>query len=94
MSPITISLPLNSKFNKDFRPIPPMRQSDTEAKLREEEISVKPPEELGVSHYDIVRVPSNFPVEDDLVHGALTLPGNEGGKDRTVIFWGVFDGHE
>lgn len=93
MLPTTIGLPLNPKFEKDFRPIPPLSQNDADAKLREEEASFKPPDELGVSQYDVVRVPSNFPVEDDLVHGALTVTG-EGGNDRTVMFWGVFDGHE
>ena len=94
MTSPTISLPLNSKSNEDSRLILPLSQSDAEAKLREEEITVKPPEELGVSHYDVVRVPSNCPVEDDLVHGALTIPGNEKEKNRTVMYWGVFDGHE
>ncbi|KAL9120564.1 MAG: hypothetical protein Q9187_002882 [Circinaria calcarea] len=93
MSPTAISLPLNPKFEKGFRPIPPLNQNDADAKLREEEASAKPPEELGVSQYDVVRVPSNLPVEDDLVHAALTITG-EGGNDRTVMFWGVFDGHE
>jgi len=94
MSPKTISLPLNPKFEKDFYPYLPLTQNEAEAKLREEEARVEPQEEFGVSHYDIVRVPSNFPVEDDLVHGALTIPGNEGEEDRKILYWGVFDGHE
>lgn len=89
-----MSLSLNPKFNKDFCPTLPMCQSDAEAKLREEETTVKPPEELGVSRYDVVRVPSNYPVEDDLIHGALTIIGKEEERDKTVMYWGVFDGHE
>ena len=89
-----IRLPLNPKSNKDSRSIPPLNQSNAEAKLREEEVSVEPPEEFGVSRHDVVRVPSNFPVEDDLIHGALTITGDERERDRTLMFWGVFDGHE
>ncbi|MCJ1395315.1 hypothetical protein MMC18_008199 [Xylographa bjoerkii] len=93
-SPTSVSLPLNANFDQDFRPIVSLTQSDAEAKLRNEEAIVEPPAYLGVSRYDVVRVPSNFPVEDDLVHGALTIPGYGGEKERTIMFWGVFDGHE
>ncbi|MCJ1433714.1 hypothetical protein MMC27_003078 [Xylographa pallens] len=93
-SPTAASLPLDAKFDKDFRPVVSLTQSDAEARLRDEEASIEPPEELGVSRYDIVRVPSNYPTEDDWVHGALTIPGHEGETDRTLMFWGVFDGHE
>ncbi|MCJ1285555.1 hypothetical protein MMC26_004896 [Xylographa opegraphella] len=89
-----VTFPLIAKFDKDFRPTVSLAQSDAEAKLRDEEVSIEPPEELGVSRYDVVRVPSNFPTEDDLIHGAVTIPGHEGEKERTIMFWGVFDGHE
>ncbi|MCJ1385132.1 hypothetical protein MMC17_008251 [Xylographa soralifera] len=93
-SPIAARLPLNAQFDKDFRPVVSLTQRDAEAKLRDEEASIEPPADLGVSRYDVVRIPSNFPAEDDLIHGDLTIPGHEGEKDRTVMFWGVFDGHE
>ena len=44
----TMSLPIDPKSAKDYRPIATLSQSDAEAKLPEEEVSVKPLQELGV----------------------------------------------
>lgn len=93
-SPITISLSLDPNSNTDFRPTPLLSQSAAEAELREEEMSIRTPKELGVSQYDAVRVPSNFLVEDELIHVALIILGREEQSEKTVIYWGVFDGHE
>lgn len=41
-----------------------------------------------VSRFDIVRVPSNSPTEDNYVYQVQGV-----GKDKDWHFWGVFDGH-
>jgi hypothetical protein len=81
--------------NRESDPHPPLSIEEAVSKLRNEEASYVPGKQLGVSHYDVVRVPSNYPVEDDLIHGVLKLApaGTESPKEKPLLFWGVFDGH-
>jgi hypothetical protein len=87
--------PPEARRIRESDPQPPLSLEEAVSKLRSEEVSYIPGERLGVSHYDVVRVPSNQPVEDDLIHGVLKLApiGTELPVEKSLLFWGVFDGH-
>jgi hypothetical protein len=89
------SVPPEASRTGESDPHPPLSLEEAVSKLRNEEFSCVPGERLGVSHYDVVRVPSNYPVEDDLIHGVLNLAptGTESPTEKSLLFWGVFDGH-
>jgi hypothetical protein len=61
------------------------------AHLRREEFTVQSGQK-GVKRYDVVRVASNSPSEDDFTHVVMADPlGLGAGKDWSA--WGIFDGH-
>ena len=60
--------------------------------LRKEEFIITPEPTSGVVRYDIGRLASNLPCEDDYAHAVISDPLNLGkGTDWRV--WGIFDGH-
>lgn len=70
----------------------PMPPSDDEVdrKLRAEEFTCTPENIPGVRSYDIVRVASNMPCEDNFAHAVMVDPVGTGSH---WMAWGVFDGH-
>jgi hypothetical protein len=61
------------------------------ARLKKEEFTVASTQK-GIKRYDVVRVASNSPSEDDFVHAIMSDPLSVGkGKDWSA--WGIFDGH-
>lgn len=62
------------------------------AQLRKEEFTVTPEPTSGVTRYNISRLASNSPCEDDYTHAIMTNPLSLApGKDWSA--WGIFDGH-
>lgn len=70
----------------------PMPPSDVEVdrKLRADEFTCTPHNIPGLRSYDIVRVASNMPCEDNFAHAVMVNPVGTGSD---WMAWGVFDGH-
>ncbi|KAK3072825.1 hypothetical protein LTS18_014559, partial [Coniosporium uncinatum] len=52
----------------------------------------------GVVRYDIVQIPSNYPIEDDHAEKTIEVPQanaatKDGSSSSDWMFWGVYDGH-
>ncbi|KAG8527938.1 uncharacterized protein KY384_006854 [Bacidia gigantensis] len=67
-------------------------------KLRKYEQSYTVGRGRGVLRYDIVKVPSNNPIEDDHAEKIVEVPSSltptkDGASSSDWMFWGVFDGH-
>lgn len=70
-------------------PVVPITADQATGILRWEESSHIVGQASGVQRFDNVRVPSNSPVEDEIVSAS----GTEGGDVKWLI-WGVFDGRK
>jgi len=68
----------------------PPGHDEIDRKLRAEEFSCAPKNVPGVRSYDIVRVASNSPCEDNFTHAVMVDPVNTG---TDWMAWGLFDGH-
>lgn len=67
-------------------------------KLRKNEESYNVNRGKGVIRYDVVQVPSNWPIEDDHSEKIVEVPSSvtaakEGEPNNDWMFWAVFDGH-
>jgi hypothetical protein len=79
---------------EDYMLLSPLSLQEAELKLKEEELSFTLASNLGVSRFDVTRVASNLPVEDEWMHGVIAVSsGGTPAMERKIPVWGVFDGH-
>lgn len=84
--------------DSDRRALEMLTPEQATQKLRKNEESYLVNRGKGVVRYDVVQVPSNWPIEDDHAEKIVEVPSSvapakagEGNSDW--MFWAVFDGH-
>lgn len=84
--------------DSDRRSVAMLTPEQATQKLRKNEESYLVNRGKGVVRYDVVQVPSNFPIEDDHAEKIVEVPSsvaaaNKGESNSDWMFWAVFDGH-
>ena len=84
--------------DSDRRSLEMLTPEQASQKLRKNEESYNVNRGKGVLRYDVVQVPSNFPIEDDHAEKIVEVPSSvsvpkEGEANSDWMFWAVFDGH-
>lgn len=99
----TTTLPEEQRIFKhsddsDRRTLEMLTPEQATQKLRKNEESYLVNRGKGVVRYDVVQVPSNWPIEDDHAEKIVEVPSSvtaarEGDPKTDWMFWAVFDGH-
>lgn len=84
--------------DSDRRAVEMLTPEQATQKLRKNEESYMVNRGKGVVRYDVVQVPSNWPIEDDHAEKIVEVPSSvaaakEGEANSDWMFWAVFDGH-
>lgn len=84
--------------DSDRRALEMLTPEQATHKLRKNEESYMVNRGKGVVRYDVVQVPSNWPIEDDHAEKIVEVPSSvaaakEGEGNSDWMFWAVFDGH-
>ena len=84
--------------DSDRRSLEMLTPEQASQKLRKNEESYNVNRGKGVVRYDVVQVPSNWPIEDDHSEKIVEVPSSvsvpkEGEANSDWMFWAVFDGH-
>ncbi|KAF1986605.1 protein phosphatase [Aulographum hederae CBS 113979] len=95
----TIEGPLSKETDDAGRRVLEMLTADQATQmLRKNEESWLVGRGKGVVRYDVVQIPSNYPIEDDHAEKTIEVPVNastaaDNSTSNDWMFWGVFDGH-